>query len=204
MALKNHVVGFYGSATTGHPDTAMAGRVGALLAANEAIVLCGGGSGLMEAAAKGALNRGGRVICVMPGSKGPKYEGDWPPANLIWVATQMTDGRNYLNAAAPHAAIAMDGGPGTLSEIALALKRKRLVVCLKSWGFLNSPELTNSGLLNFASLEAAAISALDAGMSDGYIAAQVAAMKTVQIPDQAANLDALRTQIRIWGGDPAF
>jgi uncharacterized protein (TIGR00725 family) len=206
MTLENLVIGFYGSGTDKHPGTALASQVGMQLAQEGAIVLCGGGKGLMEAVALAALGNGGRVLCVMPGKSGPKYVGPWPAKNLVSVSTEMSDGRNFLNAAVPHAAIAMDGGAGTLSEIALALKRKRLVVCLQSWNFLASFQPEDPSLLAFASSAPAAIATLSKGINAAYIAAQVAraATKPLQVPDQSANLAALRRQITAWKGTPTF
>jgi predicted Rossmann-fold nucleotide-binding protein len=42
----------------------------------------------------------------------------------------MGDARNAINVLASHAVIALPGGPGTVSEVALALKAGRSVVML--------------------------------------------------------------------------
>ena len=110
---------------------ALAESVGHLIATRGGILLCGGGSGVMEAAATGAFRVRGQTIGVM---KEPTGEPKSHLGLIVW--TGLGDGRNYVNAAAADAMIALEGGSGTLSEIALALKLRRPVVCLKSWEFL--------------------------------------------------------------------
>jgi uncharacterized protein (TIGR00725 family) len=58
-----------------------------------------------------------------------------PPNPHVEIAlfTGLGDGRNYVNACASDALIAIGGRWGTLSEIALAKKLGRPVVLLQSW-----------------------------------------------------------------------
>ena len=48
--------------------------------------------------------------------------------------TGMGDGRNIINIKSADAIIAVNGGAGTLSEIALALKTDRKVIAIRSSG----------------------------------------------------------------------
>ena len=129
-------VGVMGGAAVDGADAAtldLARAVGRRLAAAGALLLCGGRGGVMEAAARGAREGGGRVIGVLPYAPG---EGEPNPFVDCALFTGLGDGRNYVNARTSDALIALRGGPGTLSEIALALKLGVPVVLLDAWDFL--------------------------------------------------------------------
>ncbi len=125
------VIGVMGA---GQCDTTlyeMARQVGQRIAARGAVLLCGGRGGVMEAAARGAKEAGGLTVGILPGMSAL----DTPPNPFIDVAvfTGMHDGRNWINVCSSDAIIAIAGGYGTLSEIALALKIGKPVVLLHSW-----------------------------------------------------------------------
>jgi len=113
------------------PDISeLAYHVGAGIARNSAILLCGGTTGVMEAACRGAKEAGGLTIGIIPGETrelANRYVD-------IPIITGMADGRNVIIARTCHAAIAISGSFGTLSEIAFALKFGRTVVGLRTWG----------------------------------------------------------------------
>ncbi len=91
--------------------------VGRLLAEAGHELVCGGLGGVMEAACRGAAGVGGRTIGILPGR-------DTSAANPhvdVPIATGIGDARNTLVVLNGDAVIAIDGGPGTLSEIGLAL-----------------------------------------------------------------------------------
>ncbi len=118
-------------------DLAAAEAVGRLLAARGCTLVCGGLGGAMAAACRGAKAEGGVTIGVLPG-----YEG---AAANPWVdhvvCTGLGQARNAVVAATGHAMIAVGGGLGTLSEIALGLRFGRPVVLLGGWaGLLASEE----------------------------------------------------------------
>jgi uncharacterized protein (TIGR00725 family) len=119
---------------------ALAEEVGRLVAESGAVLLCGGRGGVMEAAARGARRAGGLTIGVMPG----RNAAESPPNPHIDVAlyTGLGDGRNYVNVCSSDAIVAIAGGYGTLSEIALALKIGKPVVLLRTWSFTADPPLT--------------------------------------------------------------
>src|SRR3954464_12046674 len=107
-------------------DGETAGRV---LAEHGAVVVCGGLGGVMAAACRGAREAGGMTVGLLPGS-------DRAAANP-WVAVAIATGlgelRNGLVVRAADAVIAVGGAFGTLSEIALALKRGKPVIGLGTW-----------------------------------------------------------------------
>ena len=104
-------------------------EVGAGLAAAGAVVVTGGLGGVMEAACRGARSRRGRTLGILPGDDRDAANG-WVE---IAVATGLGELRNGLVVRAADAVVAIGGGHGTLSEIALALKLGRPVVGLGTW-----------------------------------------------------------------------
>jgi uncharacterized protein (TIGR00725 family) len=110
-------------------EMARAEAVGELLAAREAVVVCGGLGGVMEAASRGAASGGGTVIGILPGT-------DRAAANAhvtVALTTGMGEMRNALVVRAADAVIAVGGAYGTLSEIAFALRTGVPVVGLGTW-----------------------------------------------------------------------
>ena len=102
---------------------------GAGLAAAGVVVVTGGLGGVMEAASRGARSRRGRTLGILPGDDRDAANG-WVE---IAVPTGMGELRNGLVVRAADAVVAIGGGHGTLSEIALALKLGRPVVGLGTW-----------------------------------------------------------------------
>ncbi len=101
-------------------------QTGRLLAQHGAIVVCGGLDGVMEAVAKGAKANGGTTVGILPGA-------DAAAANAyidIPLATGLGEMRNFLIVRTAHALIAIGGGVGTLSELALAQRIGKPVVGL--------------------------------------------------------------------------
>jgi uncharacterized protein (TIGR00725 family) len=83
----------------------------------------------MEAASRGARNSGGITVGILPGP-------DDSQANRhlsVLLPTDLGIARNALVVRAASAVIAIAGGLGTLSEIAMALKEGIPVVALQSW-----------------------------------------------------------------------
>jgi uncharacterized protein (TIGR00725 family) len=93
------------------------------------VVVCGGLGGVMEAACRGAKDAGGTTVGILPGS-------DRAAANPfvdVAIPTGLGEARNALVVRAADALIAVGGGYGTLSEIALALKAGKPVVGVGTW-----------------------------------------------------------------------
>ena len=111
------------------PDSEVAFEVGRLLADRGLVVVTGGLGGVMAAASRGAASAGGVVVGLLPGL-------DRSAANP-WVSVAIPTGlgelRNGLVVRAADVVVAVGGGHGTLSEIALALKLGRPVVGLATW-----------------------------------------------------------------------
>jgi uncharacterized protein (TIGR00725 family) len=106
----------------------LAERVGELLAGAGATVVCGGRSGVMAAACRGARRRGGVTVGILPGADAVSS----PPNTDVQIAiyTGLGQARNQLVVLSADAVIAVGGGWGTLSEIALARKQGRAVILL--------------------------------------------------------------------------
>ena len=84
----------------------------------------------MEAASEGAHRAGGFVIGILPSERKFPLKGYPNKFVDIPIYTGMSDARNVINAKTPHIMIALSGGSGTLSEIAVALKSGTPVVGL--------------------------------------------------------------------------
>lgn len=103
--------------------------VGEGLARSGCALVCGGLGGVMEAACRGARSAGGLTIGILPGDT-PDDANEW--VELV-IPTGMGIARNTIIVRSARALIAIDGGPGTLSEIAFALQLGVPVVSLGSW-----------------------------------------------------------------------
>jgi uncharacterized protein (TIGR00725 family) len=121
------VVGVMGGAVVSPDVEKLAEELGAALARAGYVVLTGGRPvGVMAAASRAAHRAGGLVVGVLPGADA---EGCAPGVDIA-IATSLGDGRNLLNVLSSDVLIALPGGAGTLSEIALAVKNQRPLVLL--------------------------------------------------------------------------
>jgi hypothetical protein len=104
--------------------------VGELLADAGAVVICGGGDGVMAAVAAGVTAKGGIVIGIRPnGSR----EGASPDLTAT-IVTNMGEARNAIIVWSADAVISIGGSWGTLNEVALAMSRGETpVVALGGW-----------------------------------------------------------------------
>ena len=109
----------------------IAEQVGAELASRNALLVCGGMGGVMEAAARGCTAAGGIVTGIIPSSAA----SDANHFVTIPIVTGMGEGRNIIVVRSAQAVIAIGGSYGTLSEIALALRLGLPVVGLQTWVF---------------------------------------------------------------------
>ena len=123
------VIGVVGSGDTEKRHDPLAMEVGSLIARHGAVMVCGGLSGIMEAASRGAAQEGGTIIGILPGSD--KVEAN--PHITFPIPTGLGVARNVLVVRTADVLIALPGGPGTLSEIALALNIGKPVVDLGEW-----------------------------------------------------------------------
>ncbi len=121
-----------GTADAGLAELAEA--VGRGLADAGCRIVCGGRGGVMEAAARGAQSSprwdDGTVVGILPG-------GDAAEANPyvdIVLPTALGLARNVLVVRAADAIIAVGGGSGTLSELALGWQLGKPIVALATSG----------------------------------------------------------------------
>jgi len=122
------VIGVMGSGEDTDPDLlALAGELGAAIAAEGWVLLNGGrDTGVMDASARGASEAGGLVVGILP-------DRDCRHASRhldVAIRSGLGEARNALNVLSSDVVVAMRGGAGTLSEVALALKTGRVVVAL--------------------------------------------------------------------------
>ena len=122
------IVGVMGS---GRPLTpaakATARRLGSLIAAEGWGLLTGGrASGVMDACSHGAKDGGGFVIGVLPDTDATRASS----AIDVAIRTGLGDARNVVNVLSSDVVIALPGGAGTLSEVALALSARKPVIAL--------------------------------------------------------------------------
>ena len=104
-------------------------EIGRMMAKENWLVFCGGGTGVMEAVARGVKEGGGTCIGILKGAS--TKEGN---AYLtLPIKTGLGVARNALLAHNCDAAVAIDGQYGTLSEIAYALQLNKPVIGYKSW-----------------------------------------------------------------------
>lgn len=123
---RRPVAGIMGAGDAAPVHERDAERLGELLAQQGWIVLTGGRPfGVMEAAMRGAKRvRGSLTIGVLP-------TADETPSSLVDVAirTDLGHGRNNVNVLSSDVVFACGiEGPGTASEVALAIKNQRPVV----------------------------------------------------------------------------
>jgi uncharacterized protein (TIGR00725 family) len=108
-------------------------EVGRRIAEAGAVLVCGGRTGVMEAASKGASEAGGTVVGILP----TLSPGEANPYVTHVVATGIGEARNLAVVASGAAVIAVGGEWGTLSEIADARKIGRPVIAMQSWTLQN-------------------------------------------------------------------
>lgn len=126
--MRRPVIGVVGAGNPSTGSLAAACELGRLLAERGWIVLTGGRpAGVMAAACAGAKQvLGSLTLGILPGSSG----GVCPDVDLA-VFTGMGDARNAINVLTSDVVVACGvEGPGTVSEIALALKTKTPVILL--------------------------------------------------------------------------
>jgi uncharacterized protein (TIGR00725 family) len=122
-------VAVVGAGVAGPQVVRDAEEVGRLIAERGAVLVCGGLTGVMEAACRGAKSAGGTTVGILPGSR-RSDANEWVD---IAIATDLGEMRNALVVRAVDVVIAIAGEFGTLSEVALALKTGTPVVGLNTW-----------------------------------------------------------------------
>ena len=137
MEQKKYQIGIIGSA--GNDDyngssgatkemMAEAFEIGELLAKNNAIVVTGGKSGIMEAGAKGAKQAGGTTVGVVQGKK--RFTSNSFTDVEIPTGMEACGFDEFLLVNMCDALIVIGGGAGTLEEITIAYRNNKPIVAL--------------------------------------------------------------------------
>jgi len=143
MKEKKRFIAVIGGSDCTPEEARLAEEVGRELAKKDAILVCGGLGGVMEAACKGASAGGGLTIGILPG--GSRQTAN--PYVQIPVVTNLGEARNVIVVKSAEAVIAIGGGYGTLSEIGHALRNGIPVVGLNTWSLSRNDRPDNSIVL---------------------------------------------------------
>jgi len=127
--MSKIIIAVIGAGSADEPLLRIAEEVGQLIAKRDAILICGGLGGVMEAASKGARSEEGTTVGILP----QNYKNEANPYIDIPVATGFGEGRNVIIARTADAIIAIGGEYGTLSEIAFGLRMGKPVIGIKTW-----------------------------------------------------------------------
>lgn len=127
---RRPIVAVIGNKQASDPAMLLAERVGRGLVEHGFRLVTGGLGGIMEAASRGARSahgyREGDVIGILPG---PDPDAANPFVDVA-LATNMGYARNVLVVSSADAVIAIGGGAGTLTELAMAWQLGKIVVGL--------------------------------------------------------------------------
>jgi hypothetical protein len=141
------IIGVMGGGEVDSATRGLARQLGRCIAEEGWVTLSGGrNAGVMSAVTEGASEAGGLTVGVLPDDDTHRMA----PGIDIPILTGMGDARNVINVLSSHVVIALAGGAGTLSEVALALKNGRPVITI---GLDTGPTLDNyrdTGLLRQA------------------------------------------------------
>ncbi len=110
-------------------DLQIAEEVGIEIAKHDAILVCGGRGGIMEAACKGAKKHNGMTIGILPFSKDEanKYID-------VALPTHLGHWRNFLVVNSADAVIGIHGRWGTLNELSAAIILGKPTVVIQGTG----------------------------------------------------------------------
>ncbi len=118
-----------GGSIASSEEFSFAYELGKVLADNGFTIVCGGGSGVMEAACKGCSDAGGLAVGILPGED----EGEANSFVSLALPTGMGVSRNRIIALSGEVVCAVGGAYGTLSEIAFALQAGKPVCGYGNW-----------------------------------------------------------------------
>lgn len=108
----------------------LAYKVGSLIAESGALLITGGLDGVMEAASRGAKGNGGLVLAIIPFEK----RSDANSYSDIVIPTGIGYARDFITALSGDAVIVIEGGAGTLREVAVAYQYGKPIIALRSSG----------------------------------------------------------------------
>ncbi|MGH7771229.1 MAG: TIGR00725 family protein [Candidatus Binatia bacterium] len=127
---KNPQVAVIGSSDANPELVALATEVGRIIASKGAVLICGGLGGIMEGAARGAKEKGGLTIGILPDYNKESAN----PFIDVALPTGLGHARNILVAASADVVVALPGSHGTRSEISIALQLRKPVIGVGAWG----------------------------------------------------------------------
>jgi uncharacterized protein (TIGR00725 family) len=124
---RSVIIGVMGGGSASKEELQSAYYLGGRIAEQGWILLNGGrNAGIMAASAKGASERGGVTVGILPDAQ----PSACAPHIQIPICTGMGSARNTINVLSSDAVVACPGGTGTISEIALALKHGKTVITM--------------------------------------------------------------------------
>jgi uncharacterized protein (TIGR00725 family) len=135
------IVGVIGGSKVSKDIYELAFKMGKLIGERKYILITGGLGGVMEATSKGAKEKGGLVIGILPGNS--RFTANkWVDVPIV---TGMSHARNVIIAGSADILIAIDGSVGTQSEIAFGHIYKKKIIGIKCstplpFEKVNSPE----------------------------------------------------------------
>jgi len=148
--IKQKFIAVIGSRLCTVEEARIAEEVGQELAKKNAVLICGGMGGIMEAACRGAKSNGGITVGILPGDL--KHEAN--PYVQIPIVTGMGYARNAMIVKSSHAVIAISGSFGTLSEIAFALQSGIPVIGIDTWSLAKNEQQDSSIVAANSAIEA--------------------------------------------------
>lgn len=121
-------------------ECSAAETAGRLLAERGYVVVTGGLSGVMAAAARGVDGAGGTAVALLPGSDRSAAS----PGHRVVLPTGLGEMRNALLVRGVDTLLAIGGSWGTLSEIALAVRTGVPVFGVGGWDLPNGVQAATS------------------------------------------------------------
>jgi len=137
---KKRFIAVIGSGQCSKEEARLAEEVGREIARQDAILVCGGLGGVMEAACRGAQSEGGITVGILPG----EIRQAANPYVQIPIVTGIGHARNVAVVKSSQAVIAISGSYGTLSEIGHALRNGIPVIGLNTWSLSKNNQTDNS------------------------------------------------------------
>ncbi|NEP15492.1 MAG: cytochrome [Leptolyngbya sp. SIO4C1] len=129
MQARRPIIGVMGPGETASAQVQQtAFELGQQIARHNWVLLTGGrNAGVMDAASRGAALAGGLTLGILPGTEAAGLS-DYVSVPIL---TGLGNARNGLNVLTSQVVVACGLGPGTVAEVALALKAGRPVVLLQ-------------------------------------------------------------------------
>ncbi len=143
MINRKRFIAVIGGSECSAQEARSAREVGREIAKRDAILICGGLTGVMAAACKGASAAGGLTIGILPGDN--RHAAN--PYVHIPIVTSIGYARNVIVVKSAEAVIAIGGSYGTLSEISHALQSGLPVIGLNTWSLSRKGQMDNSIIL---------------------------------------------------------